>query len=93
MPPEQEQTLASRLRAWAGMQTPSEAAASAGGGKNANYAAVATRFSEGGCEAISNQADQQRLADYANESSAVKVKVPGGSQLNTAIQTCKGPAA
>ena len=92
MPPEQEQTLASRLRAWAGMQTPSEAAAS-GGGKNERYAAVATRFAEGGCEAISNQADQQRLADYQNESSAVKIKVPGNAQLNQAAQTCKGPSA
>lgn len=92
MPPEQEQTLASRLRAWAGMQTPSEAAAS-GGSKTDAYAAVATRFSEGGCEAISNKTDQQRLADFANESSAVKVKVPGAGQLNTAVQTCKGPTA
>ena len=91
MPPEQEQTLASRLRAWAGMQTPSESAAS--GSKAGAYAAVATRFSEGGCEAISNKADQQRLADFANESSAVKVKVPGAGQLNTAVQTCKGPTA
>lgn len=93
MPPEQEQTLASRLRAWAGMQTPSEAAASPGGGKNASYAEVASRFSAGGCEAISNAADMKKVADFQNESSAVKVKVPGGSQLNTAAQTCKAPSA